>query len=830
MKISSMLDDLKGRYGSFAVMPLREKLGVLSEGTWLLLILLLPVYFNPLCYNPYYFAKALALVFLVSLLLGLVLAQWFLAPTAVKVRELPAIIIRKSPLQFAALVLGLMWVASTVLSVMPGRSLWGNLAQSEGFLPNLAWIIFFLIIAQKVKGRSQVYRALYALLISSAVVSLLGILQFFSPGILPGRQYEGRVFSTDSNPLSLSGFLSTTLPITLAFIALNWYGWGSRQRSWLKLTALFALFGLQLCCLVFAQYSITLLLFVIGIIVFLTLIGIFLRRKAILALSISAMLLLAVIGGVLLGQLMFRETTAPSMEGQNAGAPVAEQVGLPTLSIRVQNWRCAIDVMTGSPEIPFNPDSFHYLRRFIGYGPETFVATSQLKFPSALKSSYTSQALLITQPENHYLYLGVTLGILGLLAFLALLTVFFLMGLRMLSRSKDKEVIVLAAGSVAAIAQYCAHIFFDPSRIVPELVFWTVLGLMVALAQVDAAGISAGCSADKTAHCIEIAASRPGKMRKLMSVLIVIVFVAVGGGLTLPLMLSNIKVQDGFNLWDSNPNLSLAAFTEATLVGPDQANYHDFLGVKAFTMARDDKTYAGVKSRLLALSELAGNTAIQIEPQLALWRYRLADREMYRIIDASVKEKAKILYLYEEAAQLFPGNAAILNKWALALILTGDYDEAGQKLLESEKNDPSLLQTSYLKGLLSAHEGRAGEAGGLFISQAGARLENIANFIRFCGQVAPFGEIGRVKDAMEAYTRENNSDWKGLTLLGVTHIYLGSPADALADFKMAAMNVPDRDAAVLAPVVEGSLIRYPDFRDESGEIVRRLMERAAKAR
>ena len=43
---------------SFLVMSLHNKLDVLSEGIWLLIIFLLPVYFNPLFHNAYNFAKA----------------------------------------------------------------------------------------------------------------------------------------------------------------------------------------------------------------------------------------------------------------------------------------------------------------------------------------------------------------------------------------------------------------------------------------------------------------------------------------------------------------------------------------------------------------------------------------------------------------------------------------------------------------------------------------------------------------------------------------------------------------------------------------------------
>jgi len=821
----TILNALKEQRSSFWAMSWHKKLDVLIEGVWLLLIFLLPVYFNPWCYNAFYFVKALTLVFLVSLLLGLALAQWFLSPHAVKFGELTAKI-KESPLQFTALLLGSLWVVSTLFSVMPGRSLWGNLAQSVGFLPNLAWIIFFLIISQKVKGRAQVLRALYTLLISSGIVALVGILQFFRPDILPGLQYSGRVFSTDSNPLSLSGFLATTLPITLALIILNWYGWGSQPRSRFKFAALLTLFGMQLACLAFAQYSITLLLFIIGILVFLMLIGVFLQRKTILALSILAILLLAAVAAVLTGQLVLTENIEPSMERQSTAAPIAEQVGLPTLGIRVQNWKCAMDVIIDSPELPFTKDSLHGLRRFIGYGPETFVATSQLKFPGDLKGSYTSQALLITQPENHYLYLAVTLGILGLLAFLVLLAVFFVMGLRLFPLTKNKEIIVLTAAFVAAIAQYCAHIFFDPSRITAELVFWLVLGLTVALVRVSGAATPDGQIDD----CPAAATPRPSIFRKSLSALIVVVFVSIGCGLTLPLLLANIKVQDGFRLWDKNPDLSLVYFTDATLIGPDQANYHDFLGVKAFNMARGAETYPGEKSTLLSLSELAGNAAIQIEPQLAVWRYRLADREMYWVMNGSKAKKANILYLYAEADQLFPGNAVILNKWAWALILTGDYQTAGQKLSESAKNDPYWVPTVFYRGLLSSHEGKLDEAGTLFVSTVKDNFNNLGHFLSLCGQAAPYGEIVPIKDALAAYVINNNGDWTGYALLGITDIYGGVPAAALDNYRKAAMVIPDKQADMLASVVDWSLSGHPGLHDEAEEMIKGLMERAATVR
>ena len=376
------------------------------ECVWLLTIFLVPLAYDPFCLDSYYFVKSLTLVFLVCVLLGLVLAQWLLRKHEISWRDLPDKV-KRSPLQVAVLVFGLIWIISTACSIMPYKSLWGNLAGSVGLLPNISWIIFFLILSQKIRSRQQVYRALYALVISSAIVCLIGIVQFF---LAPWGLLGGRVVSIDGNPLSLSGFIAMILPVTLALIVLTWYAPLSRTRKWIRFIGLLVVFVLQMCCLALAQYSITLLLFIIGIFAFFVLAGIFLQRRATLALSIFSLLLVGIIAAVLLGQMLVPQNGVSPGESRNPSATVAEQVGLGTLPIRLQTWQCALEVITQSPEIPYLQDNLHCLRRLIGYGPETFIAMSQTRFPPAWKGTYTFGSLVISQPENHYLYLAANSG------------------------------------------------------------------------------------------------------------------------------------------------------------------------------------------------------------------------------------------------------------------------------------------------------------------------------------------------------------------------------------------------------------------------------------
>ena len=490
-----------------------NKLDAIIEAIWLLTIFLVPLAFSPALLNPYYFIKSLVLVFLVCILVGLVLAQQILWGHRINWRDLPGII-RRSPLQVAVLVLAVIWMISTACSIMPYKSLWGNLAGSVGLLPNISWIIFFLILAQKIKTRAQIFAALYALVFSSGIICLLGVLQFFYfPQFLRG----GRVISIDGNPLSLSGSIAMTMPVTLALIIVNWYAPLTRRRRWIRFGGLLLILALQAWCLALAQYSITLLLFVIGVFTFFILVGIFLQRKATLRLSILSLLFLALIAAVLLVQMVIPENGVLPGESRSPNATVAEQVGLGTLPIRLQTWQCAVEVFVQSPEIPYLQDNLHSLRRLIGYGPETFIATSQTRFPPAWKAEYTYGSMVISQPENHYLYLAVTLGILGLAVFLAILALFFYLGIKYLLRSSDRESILLGSAFVASIVQYCAHVFFNPSVVTVELVFWLMLALTLAMIKIDSAGAVTLPKqlGEEPAQGAKAATSRTGVLKKV---------------------------------------------------------------------------------------------------------------------------------------------------------------------------------------------------------------------------------------------------------------------------------------------------------------------------
>lgn len=792
------------------------RLDIALELTWLLVVFLLPLYYNPLCWDSYFFSKTLLFQFLTFVLLGLAIARWLLAQRR-KGKPCLTTWLKESPLEAAALVLALAWIVSTALSIMPYRSLWGSAAWKNGLVTALCWITFFLVISRCMRSRAQVNRAIYTLLISSGLVSAIGILQFLLQGVMPVPMLGGRVASTDGNPLSLSAFIAVTIPLTLAMLISHSYNRGQKNRK-LKVAAIILLLILQFTCLVLAQYSLTILLYVIGIFTFLGLISLFLQRNTALALSIISMLIIAIVAVALLGQLVMPGGGNPPGTSGSEGQQPAEQVGLPSLGIRTQMWQDAFEIIRNAPDIPLVQDNVHMLRRLIGYGPETFIAVSQVYFPASFKSEYTYASAVLTQVENNYLYLAVTIGIIGLLCYLGLLAAFFFISVRLLLRSQERDIILVVAAFIAAIVQYCAHMLFNPTAIVPDMVFWLVLALIAVLAKLSVA-VRDSSSADSTntGDTAAPAESLPSRLRKWVAALVIVLAAVVGLSLTVPSMYANMKMREGITQWRQGNDKFIESFAEAISAEPQEAYYYGQLGYCAYSgavAAKDPVKEAG----LLKVSIAAHEAGSGLEPPLAYWHYMLADNYIYAMKTGDKGKLEDALKSYQTADMLFPGNAVILNKWALALMLSGDYAGAGRKLSESRNADGEWIQTTYYTGLLEVYQGCYCSAGYCFVYPVEQKITDVGPYMSFCSQLALYGGINKVVEGLQIYCGCHPDDWTGLALLGIAEVYDNKLEAGADSFRRSAHNVPGEHAGMLKAVVTVMGMENRSFQPVAQEI------------
>ena len=794
-----------------------SRLGVAAECLWLLIIFIIPLYFNPLYSDSFLFAKAQLFQFVVLVLLGITAARWLLTGRDAGAGRLVETV-KRSPLQVAAIVFGFAWIISTIFSLMPYRSLWGSLAWQYGLSSILCQVIFFIIIAQSVTTRAQVYRIIYTLIISSGVACIIGITQLVFPDLMPWGMLKGRVLSTIGNPLGLSAFIAMTIPLTLAMIIIRWKGAAMKNADKIVFFGLITVFGLQFVCLTMAQYSITILVFVIGIFIFFGLLGLYLKRKSTLTLSILSVLAIVLTATILIGQLLLPSNGLPPDGRQSAQESAAEQVGLSTLGTRVNIWKSAADVIIDPAVTKIDEGNLTLFRRVIGFGPETFIVVSQAVFPADVKSYYTSISLLLAQPENHYLYLLATVGFFGALSFLCLLGIFFYLGFRLLSSANRLDAVILTAAIVAAVIQYCAYIVFNPSVLVPEMVFWLMMGLAVAMVRLkETQQLPGPVSSPELSHNAGSSRRHVGKMREAAAAMLVLLCVLIGAALFVPASLANIKIKESTYQDDTDRYKAMTMITDAIALQPDEAYYYGLLGYYAYSRALTTEDPVE-KAKLLAVSTAAYGSSTRLEPLLAYWHYALADNYLYWANQGAADRLPDALKSYAAADALFPENSFILNKWALALMNKGDYEEAGRRLTQSDIADNRWTQTTYYRGLLEVYQRCYCTAGNCFVYPVRDNPVKLGSFMGFCKQLSLYGGINKVVEGLKVYVACHRDDWLGFTLLGIADVYGNNIKDGKTAFIDAAGRITVQDAALLNEIVSVMAREKNDFQASTSEI------------
>lgn len=116
----------------------------------------------------------------------------------------------------------------------------------------------------------------------------------------------------------------------------------------------------------------------------------------------------------------------------------------------------------------------------IGKGPDTFpFYFPQDDFTGKLLG-LNNQAILVDKPHNMYLHIGIGTGGVSLAAFLILMSMYLVTGLRLLFRPKGDELeVCLGTGIFAAVTGYLVAGIFNDSIVSVAPVFWVLLGLGV---------------------------------------------------------------------------------------------------------------------------------------------------------------------------------------------------------------------------------------------------------------------------------------------------------------------------------------------------------------
>lgn len=421
------------------------------EAAWLAAAVGVPVAFNPLAGSGFELPKA-ALLRALVLLMGLAALVQFI--DAWGERGGSPLRWPDTPLVWPALALGLALGLATGLSVNPRLSLWGSYERQQGLLTVGAYLALFLLTARGLRTRAQAERLWTALVWGSAPVITYGLVQAVGLDPLDWQtDAASAVLSTVGRANFLGSYLVLVVPLTLgrALVA---------RRRWTYAPLLAG----QLFALVCTQargawvgLGIAALVFGLGWAV-----ATHDRRLAlaVLAMGIMALGLVGVLNWP--GGALASLAELPGLD--RLGTLATTDAG--STAARLTTWRATLPLIMARP--------------WLGYGPETMRPVFASVFPPQLVY-YQGRHVTVDRAHNLWLDLGMSVGLVGVFAFAALLVGFGRLAWRGLRPSADRWSQVAWVAVAAAAVGHLVDLQFGFDLTASATVFWLVLAFGAAL-------------------------------------------------------------------------------------------------------------------------------------------------------------------------------------------------------------------------------------------------------------------------------------------------------------------------------------------------------------
>ena len=341
---------------------------------------------------------------------------------------------------------------TTATSIIPYPSFWGSLERMGGLFTFWHYFVYFIIITAIFRSEKDWFN-LFKVVIGVGVLSAFyGFLQRTELEWVVGSGNRSRIFGTIGNPALFAGY-----QIVGAFLALTLF---LRRDNSRNLRLFYGISGaIMFTAGLMTAVRGSILGIGIGLLSFALLYSAAYRSKMArkVLLSLIAMLFLFVIASLLLKNSSFvqnsgylRRITDFSFKNQ-------------TVQTRFWAWQAGLKGWKESPKTIL-----------LGWGPENFNIPFSKYFNPKFYNGPGSETLF-DRAHNMFVEILVTMGLLGLLAYLWL----FVASLRSLWRmihSKDK--MLYGVGFISLIIAYAIHNSFIFDTSANFLAFFTVLGFI----------------------------------------------------------------------------------------------------------------------------------------------------------------------------------------------------------------------------------------------------------------------------------------------------------------------------------------------------------------
>jgi len=408
------------------------------EWSFVGLVFLMPIFFLPFTTEALELNKQM-LLFVGALWLGLVYTT--------KIVVSGKIDLKRSPLGWGMLAFLAAWILATVFSVYPYNSILGLDRQEFISLASIVGVLVFTFILGNTGSPRIASRLTYALLISTALVTIEGLLQLFGIAILPWDFTKSTSFNT-VGLFSLWGVLAVTT-LVLATTDIIRLSLSENKKKTMAITLLALFTALHLILLIIFSDATLWLSLAVGLVVSLAVLYLKLpeNQKVSWLILPSFMIVFSI-------TLMFvsppRIVTLPL-------------VATPSLQT---SFDITLNTLKSSPAF--------------GYGPGNFLASYSQFRPKEMNSAnlfelWTAQ---FDQSSSYFLTKIAATGFVGLLALLLMAVLLFWQILTYLKKSALNDDSLVFLGVIAALASLSISAIFKSSNMTLTFVWWLLIALI----------------------------------------------------------------------------------------------------------------------------------------------------------------------------------------------------------------------------------------------------------------------------------------------------------------------------------------------------------------
>jgi len=403
------------------------------------LVILIPLWFLPITVNAVEFNKQALMILLVVVILIL----WL-----IKALNQGRISWKRNILNIVIGVFLIVFTLATIFSLRPYNSLVGWSTHLSGSLMNvLAFVALYFLIINTFKGLKEVFGLLFSFLVSSAIVSIVGLLQLLG----------GYIFPWDFTKIVSFNMIGTV----------NSFGIFSAVILILVTALLF----------VIKRPSIKIFLLIFGIV------------NLFILLLLNFWILWVILGVGMILILIFSLVRLISLEEKISW--IALPMTLLALSLMFFFFKPALPVTINLPtEVGLSYKSgfditFSTLKEkpILGSGPETFVFNYTKLKPEGINRTVFWNTRF-SNPPSEIFSIASDLGILGLISFLAFVILFIIQATKNLVRTieKDENILkrFLEIGLFSAWFGLLVAWFLYPQNFVLIFTFWLLLALYLA--------------------------------------------------------------------------------------------------------------------------------------------------------------------------------------------------------------------------------------------------------------------------------------------------------------------------------------------------------------